>query len=505
MPNNEKVSQLLADSRLAFLNQQNEAALQLAVEAGKLEPNNPDVYKCIGNACMSMERYDEAIKNYRIAVKYDSNNGNRYYDLGFALATTEKIADAMKNFAKAEELGCVPENLVQLYNVLGIICFDIGRYDDALINLSKAEQLAGPDLEILQRKAVIYGLKDDIRNGIQIANQIKLIAPSEYMGYQLAFKLLLQAKRVDDAQKELQRAEKYAVRSMDYYFDCITFEIQKYQTDNDRKHFEAALAIIEKALNTLKPTSTEVLESYINAAEIYLQLENPGQTIHCLNAAQNPVNAYNNGFEVIVKEPESVELTEYDVEEMMEADRARINEEYGDYGLEEFVENTEPDEYGNREYFTELEEEPRKEAESYKLDEAEKVHFTSDNMDQINRLYIGAYTLEEDFDKVIEYSRKLQASENIQTSYIGKYTEANALKRLASPDADRKYEEIIKFFRNAMMKDPTDIMAVTFRIQCYIDMGNYDEAEQLCGLLTKEMKEPLLEQIKAARSGGGSQ
>lgn len=504
MPDNERVSQLLADSRLAFLNQQNEAALRLAAEAGKLEPNNPEVYKCIGNACMSLERYDDAIKNYKIAVKYDSNNGNRYYDLGFALATTEKIADAMKNFAKAEELGCVPENLAQLYNILGIICFDIGRYDDALINLSKAEQLAGPDLDILQRKAVIYGLKDDIRNGIQIANQIKLIAPSEYTGYQLAFKLLLQAKRIDDAQKELQRAEKYAVLSMDYYFDRMTFEIQKYQIDNDRKHFESALAVIEKALKTLKPTPTNVLESYINAAEIYLQMENPEQTIHCLNAAQNPANAYNNGFEVIYREPETVELTEYDVEEMMEADRARIAEEYGDYGLEELFENTEPDEYGNRDYFTEFEDEPQSNEEAYKLDEAEKVHYTSDNVDQINRLYIGAYTLEKNFDKVIEYARKLQASENIQSSYIGKYAEVNALKKLDSSDADRKYEEVIKFFRNAMMKDPTDIMAVTFRIQCYIDIGNYDEAEQMCGLLTKEMKAPLLEQINAAKSGGDS-
>lgn len=502
MPNEERASQLLADSRLAFLNQQNEKALQLAAEAGKLEPNNPDVYKCLANAYMSMERYDEAIRNYRTAVKYDANNGNRYYDLGFALATTEKIADAMKNFAKAEELGCVPENLVQLYNILGIICFDIGRYDDALINLEKAEQLAGPDLDILQRKAVIYGLKDDVRQGIHTANQIKLIAPSEYIGYQLAFKLLLQAKRMEDAEKELQRAEKYAVPSMDYYFDCMTFEIQKYQSDGKEEHFDKALAVIEKALKTLKPTLKNVLESYINAAEIYLQLEKPDRTIDCLNAAQNPAYAYNNGFEVNAGEPENVQLTEYDVEEMIEADRARIAEKYGDYGLEELFENTEPDEDGNREYFTELEEESREAAEAWKLDEEEKAVYTSDNVDQINRLYVGAYTLKEDFNKVIEYAGKLQASENIHSAYMGRYTEVNALKKLDSPEADRKYQEAIRFFRNAMIKDPTDIMAVTFRIQCYIDMENYEEAEQLCGLLTKEMREPLLEQINTARAGG---
>jgi tetratricopeptide (TPR) repeat protein len=497
-----RTSQLLADSRLAFLNQQNEAALNLAKEAIKREPNNPEAYKCAGNACMSLDRYDDAIKNYSLAVKYDPNNGNRYYDLGFALAANEKLAESMKNLAKAEELGCIPENLVQLYNLLGIVCFDIGRYDDALVNLSKAEQLIGVDIDILQRKAIIYGIKNDIRNGLITANQIKLVAPSEYIGYKIAFKLLIQSKRLDAAQKELERAKKYTKPTMDFYFDCMTFELEKYQTDKNKEHFESALAIIEKALKTVKPTVLNVIESYINAAEIYLQLENFDRTIDCLNAAQNPIGAYNNGFEIVVNSSEPVTLTEYDIEDMIEADRQKIADKFGDYGLEEMVESIEPDEEGNRDYLTEIEDEPQDNIAAYKLDESEKIEYSPDNIDQINRLYVGAYTIKKDFEKVIEYARKLQASENLHNTYIGKYTEANAMKELGSPDWAAKYEEVIKFFRNTMIKDPTDIMAVTFRVQCYIDIGSYDEAEQLCNLLTKEIKEPLLDKIKEAKSGG---
>jgi tetratricopeptide (TPR) repeat protein len=69
--------QLLADSRLAFLNQQNDMALSLAKEAIEIEPHNADAYKCAGNASMSLECYDEAIKNYSLAVKHDPDNGNR--------------------------------------------------------------------------------------------------------------------------------------------------------------------------------------------------------------------------------------------------------------------------------------------------------------------------------------------------------------------------------------------------------------------------------------------
>ena len=501
MPTNqEKVSQLLADSHFAFINSQNNESLHLANEAIRLAPKNPDAYQCAGDAYMSLGQYEKAVESYKKAVKLDQNNGNRYFNLGYALATSEKAADAIKNLAKADELGCSPENTVQLYNLLGIICFDIGRYKDALVNLEKAEQIIGVDLDIMKRKVIIYGMKNDIRNGLLTTNQMKLVAPSDYTGYQLAFKLLCQANRLDAAERELEMAKKYAELSMDYYFDCMTFEIQKYQTDRDKQRYNKALTFIEEALKTLKPTSTEVIESYINAAEIYLQLEDPDKTIDCLNAAQNPAESYNLGFDVIDKEFEPVNLTEYDVEEMIEADKERIAEKYGDYGLEELAESIEPDENGAREYLTNVEDETDTEETAYKLDETEEIELTPENIDQINRLYIGAYTLKKEFNKVIDYARKLQSSESVQNSYIGIYSETNAYKELGSPETKQKYEETIRYFRNAMIKDPSDMAAVTFRIQCYMDIGQYDEAEQLCNLLANELRKPLLEKIEEARS-----
>lgn len=502
MPN-EKVAQLLADSRLAFLNQQNDVALNLAEQAIKLEVRNADAYKCAANALMSLERYSDAIKNYSLAVKYDASNGNRYFDLGFAQATDERMADAIKNLAKADELGCMPENLIQLYNLLGLICFDIGRYDDALINLSKAEQLVGVNLDILQRKVIIYGIKNDIRNGLHVANQIKLIAPSEYIGYQFAFKLLIQAGRLETAQVELQKAEKYAEPTMDFYFDQMTLELEVYNNDKDKKHFHKALAIIDKALRTVRPDVVNVSESYINAAEIYLQLENADKTLECLNAAQAPVEAYNNGFAIVDEElAPPLELDEYAVEEMIEEDRVKMEEELGEYGLDELIENTEPDENGEREFFTEIEDEEEEAVSSFKLEGSGQYQLPDANRDQINRLYIGAYTLKKDFENVIAYAKVLQAAEGVQNIYIGRYSEVNALKELGAEEAKERYKENIKFFRNAMIKDPTDIMAVTFRVQCCIDIGDYTQAEEVCRLLSNEVKEPLLEKIAEAKSGG---
>ncbi len=501
--NQERAQQLMADSRFAFMNGQNREALNLAKEAIQLASKDPNAYQCAANACMSLGDYDNAIDYYKKAVKLDTSNGNRYFNLGYAYASAEKAGESIKNLAKAEELGCTPENTVQLYNLLGIICFDIGRYNDALVNLSKAEAVIGIDMDIMRRKAIIYGMKNEIKKGLEVCNQMKLIAPSEYIGYQYAFKLLCQAKRLDAAKRELEIAAKYAAPSMDYYMDCVTFELQNYDNDKNKDHMKKSLALLVKAVNTVKPSAKEVAETYISSAELWLQLEDADRTIDCLNAAQNPITSYNHGFEIVPEEHGEITLTEYDVEEMIENDRVRIENELGEYGLEELAESIEPDEDGQRDYLTVLEDtENGSTEEEYKLDENEKYELTPDNIDQINRLYVGAYTLKSDFRRVIDYARKLQSSESTHNKYIGIYSEANACMKLGGDDYKQKYEEVIKFFRNAMIKDPSDIAAVTFRIQCYTDIGEYGEAEQLCNLLTPEIRKSFLEKIKEAKGGG---
>ena len=495
---------LISDSQLAFLNQQNETALELANQAIALDGKSADAYKCAANALMSLARYDEAIKNYRLALKYDPANGNRYFDLGFALATNDKLADALKYLAKADELGCATESVIQLYNLLGIICFDLGRFEDALVNLEKAEQLAGVNLDILRRKAIIHGIRNEIRKGLEVTNQIKLVAPSEYMGYQLAFQLLVQTKRLGTAAAELEKAARFAKPTMDRFYDQMSLELELYNGDNDKAHFLRALEIIREALKVVKPDFSNTVDCYINAAEIYLQLEDGDKTLECLSAALAPVAAYNNGFDILGEPVEMpAEIDDYGIEAMLEEEQEKLVSEHSDYELEELFESTEPDDDGEFEFFTELdEEEEQAPAAGFVLEAAEGEELTAEQRDQINRLYMGAYIVNKDYEQAIKYARILQAGEGIQNTHIGKYTEAQIYKMMGSEETSAKYAEAIKFFRNCMIKDPTDLMAANFRIRCCIDIGDYVEAERLCSLLAEEARKPLLDEIRKAKSGG---
>ena len=77
-----------------------------------------------------------------------------------------------------------------------------------------------------------------------------------------------------------------------------------------------------------------------------------------------------------------------------------------------------------------------------------------------------------------------------------------ALKDEGYEKADEEYLDFLKFLRNEMIKDPSDMMALNFRVQCHVDLGEFGEAEKLCKLLSDDLAKPLKEQIDEARSGG---
>ena len=86
--------------------------------------------------------------------------------------------------------------------------------------------------------------------------------------------------------------------------------------------------------------------------------------------------------------------------------------------------------------------------------------------------------------------------------FDGWYTEAKAMKDMNLAGWQDKYTEVQKKLRNVILKDPTDLNAMMLRVRCLIDMQQYEEAEEKCGYLKKELQESLLEEINKARNGG---
>lgn len=488
--NNEQLHELLSNAQIAFFSGQYQKAFSLAKEAIKLDDKCADAYQCAANVCMSLSRYEDAIEYYQKAVNCDPNNGNRYFNLGYAQASVNKIAEAMQNFAKADELGLNEDAAGQMYHILGIVNQQFGKLDDALINLRKSELVIPADMDILKRKAVIYGLLDEITNGLQTANQMKLLAPSDYSGYQAAYILLKQAGRIDDAFKELR----YARMNLPTFpfalcGDMVNYELVKHEQDGDPAHFNKALIYIKHFLKKEKPSVSDVVECYLTAADLYLQLEDANKVIECLNAAEKPVFSYNN--RVMFGEYSPQQLDPNSILNEMNANLYR----YEQLSVEQLEAMRK-----NGTYITSTEKSTADNVE-YKLTD-EAFNISDDDRDRINRMYIGAYTLLKDNRKIMYYALELQKSKEPSMVELGWYTEARAMRDLDLNGWSDQYTTVIKKLRNNILKDPTDINAMMLRIRCLIDTKQFDEAEEKCKYLKEELQKPLMDELNETKNGG---
>lgn len=500
----DTVKLIVTDSRLAFMQGRYEESLRLAKQALDIDRKNPDAHQSAGNAYMSREDYESAIKAYKKAVEYDADNGDRYFNLGYAYATANQPVKALEMFAKADEVGCSPNVVGQLYKIMGMLCFDLQRYDDAVLNLIKSEKIVGIDMDVLQRKALSYSMSGQTAAGIEVANQMKILAPTDYLGYRIAFNVLLQEERLEEAEKELDRAERFANPDGEVFSDWVAYENARYELDGEKDHLYKAIDKLYEGLCVVPPDVDFAVKSYLNAAEIYVTLENADMAIHCLNAAENPVQSFNMGFSVkempeLVPGP-SGRPSEREINHAVEAVRRR----YGDRRLETMgremtakARRSTPD---ADKYMTPVEQ--KEETVSFHMDEGAQATYSEEILDRIYRLYVAAYTMKNDTVCIKAYASKLANSSDPHSQYIGKYSLVKALKAEGYEQVEEEYRSLLVFFRNELIKDPSDLMALSFRVQCHIDLGEYDEAERLCDLLSDEFKKPLLEKIREAQSGG---
>lgn len=100
------------------------------------------VYAAMGDACLALNRYEEAVDYYRTGLEKEPQNATASVNLATALQRLDRLDEAIEAYETAvrEE----PDNLLALNN-LGIALHDAGRDDDALPLLQCACALAPDD------------------------------------------------------------------------------------------------------------------------------------------------------------------------------------------------------------------------------------------------------------------------------------------------------------------------------------------------------------------------
>lgn len=510
-------NEYIANANVAFGSGEYDTALKYAELAIKEKPNETEGYFCAGKSCMSLDRPDEAAGYFKKAVEIDKTNGNGYFLLGYSQAMSGNTVEAIKGLTRALENNCDEALKGQIYKMMSMINAEQGDYKNALLNIAQAEQYIGVDYELLQQKAACYASLNDFRQTIFTLNQMKLLQPNNYTAYSLAFHIFMELRMYEEAKAELERAKDYAELNMLYYNDRVAYAIMK-NPENDTAEglpdkWMNTIKEINTALEKGKPVPNEVFEMYLRASQLYLSLEQPDKAIACLDAAVDPVMSYNEKFSVLLNNEENDTelssipegLTLEEEEELMQArwdngEFEEISQQISEVMYD--IGEADPDEVTEaiQRYLSPEDGIPEKEdkEDEYVLEGA----FSMDPIQKDLRtsLYLSAYEIKQDYDNMLDKARELQASEVISNQYNGIYYELKIGKYKNTENWEKKYRDRINFWTKRMLEDPTDYMSASYRIRSYIDLEDFENAEQLCSCMPAEIKDQLMAEIQKAKT-----
>lgn len=512
-------NQLITDSNLAFVSGEFILALEKAKEAIRKNSSESEGYYCAGKACMSINQPAEAVSFFKQGTMIDKTNGNGFFLLGYAQATNGEMFKSLQSLTKALECNCDVSLKGQIYKMLSMINTEQEDYQNALLNLAQAEDYLGLDIEILQQKAACYANLKDYHQTLFTLNQMKLLQPKEYSAYSLAFNVFMELEIYDEALAELERAEKFADLTITYYNDKIAYTLLNNPKNDTKENIKAkwikTLKAIQEGLDKGKPNAEQVFELYIKATQLYITLENPKEAIRVLDASANPIASFNNHFMVIEDDKIHLQTTNDIDEELSFEDEESLMQEKWENGefdeIRDAVSNAlyetmsdDPEEISEEvnAYLTPVDAIPTSPSEKKEYVLSGEFNMESIQYDMRNSMYLVAYELLGDYDSMLQKAKDLQSSSIIANQYSGIYYELKVGKYTNKENWQKKYKERISFWTKRMLEDPKDFISAGYRIRSYIDIGDFENAEQLCACLPTNVKEPLMSEIGKAKLQG---
>ena len=181
----------------------NQEALKANQNALKIDPNDPEIYLCLGNNFHQQDKLDDAEFNFKKAIDLNPNYLQALYNLGLILKKKQRFTDAVSFFERVIKL---KPDFVNGYYSLGLTLIDLGELNNALINLKKVIDLkpqypqAFFNLGIVLRK---LGNKIEALKNFQQSINLK---PDYTRAYNLIGVTLAELGRYDEALEYFQLA-----------------------------------------------------------------------------------------------------------------------------------------------------------------------------------------------------------------------------------------------------------------------------------------------------------
>jgi len=372
-----------------------------------------------GITLMSHEKYDSAKEYFDKAVKLDPRNSEAYMHLGNACANLQQLDEAMAAF----------EKILILENNNGKALFNIGN---------------------------IYLLKNNPVKCIEYYNRAD---ENGFHESQMYFTLALVYKELKDYLQSIRNLTK-AIRENPLRADV---RIEKAKLYIFLNRFEEALSTLED-MQKLIP---DAFEGYDLRAQIYSGLKQYDMAISII---EDGINRYPNDIALmLIKIKIYVEMKEIDTA-FTSIEKAR---EYTDYHL------LEREILIQKATLFSLQQDVDSAIECFEYILGLEKNSGID--EQSRYLLMHLYLIKNEHEKCLALAKTLEST-GTDTIYSvsGKYYAAYLLQKLNRPEeAMNKFKEVSTYLRKLSIKKPSFYEVYMYRLLCYKELGEYDNALRL--------------------------
>lgn len=133
-------------------------------DAIKLKGDDADYFVNRGNVYLRLNDYEAAINDYNSAIELEPNFAHAYNGRGYAYGEIGRTIDSFNDFITAIQLG---DGYVSPYYNLGVLCFKLEKFEEALHYLDCAYKLRPDDAWTLCILGDVYKSMNDINKAYE--------------------------------------------------------------------------------------------------------------------------------------------------------------------------------------------------------------------------------------------------------------------------------------------------------------------------------------------------
>jgi len=168
---------------IAKSNKEYFSAFELISHAIKINPNSSEAYYNLGNVLLALNKINDAIDNYDLAIKIRPDY-TLYFVRGNALFEVNRLNEALRSYNEAINL---KPNFSEAYNNKGLVLVQLKDFNDAITSYDEAIKINSKFISAKYNRGLALRSLGEIENSIKTFKEIIKIQPKHLQSfYELA-------------------------------------------------------------------------------------------------------------------------------------------------------------------------------------------------------------------------------------------------------------------------------------------------------------------------------